>query len=66
MQKVKIIRLKNLSSHAKKSIFEGQRESARLWNFCVAAHKKAREAREKWPIKEVLKGGIETTEAKNA
>ena len=54
MQKVKIIRLKNLSSHAKKSIFEGQRESARLWNFCVATHKKAREAREKWPTKDQL------------
>lgn len=54
MQKVKIIRLKNLSSQSKKSIFEGQRESARLWNFCVAIHKEAREAREKWPNKDQL------------
>ena len=54
MQKVKIIRLKNLSSQAKKSIYEGQKESARLWNFCVATHKKAREAREKWPNKDQL------------
>ena len=54
MQKVKIIRLKNLSFHAKKLIFEGQKESARLWNFCSATHKKAREAREKWPDRDQL------------
>ena len=58
MQKVKIIRLKNLSSQSKKLIFEGQRESARLWNFCVATHKKAREAREEWPTKETLRTGV--------
>ena len=54
MQKVKIIRLKNLSSQAKNLIFEGQRESACLWNFCIETHKKAREAREKWPTKDHL------------
>lgn len=55
MQKVKIIRLKNLSTQAKNSIFEGQKESARLWNFCAETHKKARKAREKWPAKEILR-----------
>ena len=64
MQKVKIIRLKSLSFHSKKSIFESQRESARLWNFCVATHKKAREAREKWPTKEVLRGGAKPLKLK--
>lgn len=54
VQKVKIIRLKNLSSQCKKRIFEGQKESARLWNFCVGTHKKAREAKEKWPNKDPL------------
>ena len=64
MQKVKIIRLKNLSSRAKKSIFEGRRESARLWNFCVATHKKVREAREKWPTKEVLRAEAKSLKLK--
>lgn len=62
MQKVKIIRLKNLSSKAKSILIEGQKESARLWNFCTATHIKAREAREKWPTKDFLqkevKGGV--------
>ena len=35
-------------------IFNGQKESARLWNVCVETHKKAREAREKWPTKDQL------------
>ena len=60
MKKVKIIRLKNLSSKAKSILIEGQKESARLWNFCTATHIKAREVREKWPTKEILRG-----EAKN-
>ena len=54
MQKVKIFRVKNLPAQCKKLIFNGQKESARLWNFCVEAHKKAREAREKWPTKDQL------------
>jgi len=62
MQKVKIIRLKNLSSKAKTILMEGQKESARLWNFCTVIHINAREAREKWPTKDFLqkevKGGI--------
>jgi putative transposase len=62
MQKVKIIRLKNLSSKAKSILIEGQREAAKLWNFCVTTHIKARESRRKWPTKDFLqkevKGGV--------
>jgi putative transposase len=62
MQKVKIIRLKNLSSKAKSIIIGGQKESAKLWKFCVTTHIKARESREKWPTKDFLqkevKGGV--------
>ena len=54
MQKVKIIRLKNLSSQVKKMIFEGQRENGGLWNYCASTHRKAREAKEKWPTKDDL------------
>ena len=62
MQKVKIIRLKNLSYKAKSILIGGQKESAKLWNFCVTTHIKARESREKWPTKDFLqkevKGGV--------
>ena len=54
MQKVKIIRLKNLSFAARRILFEGQKEAARIWNSCVVAHKEARAAREKWPTKDSL------------
>ena len=64
MQKVKTIRLKNLSYKAKAILIEGQKESARLWNFCVTTHIKAREAREKWPTKEVLRGEARTLDLK--
>ena len=61
MQKVKIIRLKNLSPTARRLLFEGQKEVARVWNFCVEVHKKARTTRETWPTKDHLqkatKGG---------
>ena len=57
---MKIIRLRNLPKKAGKLIFEGSMESARLWNFCNATHKKARAQREKWPRKEALR-----EEAKN-
>ncbi|MCB1075843.1 MAG: transposase [Simkania sp.] len=62
MQKVKIIRLKNLSSKTKNLILKGEKESARLWNFCKETHKKARESREKWPKKEDLRQGAKNLE----
>ena len=52
MQKVRIIRPKNLSKKARKLIFDGTMESARVWNYCSSTHKKARESREKWPTKD--------------
>ena len=49
METAKIIRLKNLSSTSKKRIYDGQKESAKLWNFCIITHKESRDSKEKWP-----------------
>ena len=62
MQKVKIIRLKNLPNKAKDILKQGQKESANLWNFCVTTHMKARESREKWPTKDFLQKQVKVSE----
>ena len=54
MQTVRIFHLKNLSKTACKLIYEGQKESGRLWNFCCENHRVAREAKEKWPSRDAL------------
>jgi putative transposase len=54
MQTVKIFQLKNLSKTSRRLICEGQKEAARVWNFCVTTHKELREKRQPWPRKETL------------
>ena len=54
MESTKIIRLKNLSSTSKKRIYDGQKESAKLWNFCVITHKESRDSKEKHPTTKLL------------
>lgn len=62
MEKTKIIRLKKLSRKTQEVLTEGQKEAARLWNFCVSTHKKARNDKSRWPEKDDLqkatKGGV--------
>ena len=55
METTKIMRLKNLSSTSKKRIYDGQKESAKLWNFCVVTHKETRDSKEKWPTAKLLR-----------
>ena len=55
MESTKIIRLKNLSSTSKKRIYDGQKESAKLWNFCVITHKESRDSKEKHPTTKLLR-----------
>ena len=54
MQTVRIFHLKNLSKTACKLTYEGQKESARLWNFCCETHRVSRESKEKWPSRDSL------------
>lgn len=51
MQTVRIVHLKKLSRTCRNLIYEGQKESGRLWNFCCETHRIARESRDKWPSK---------------
>ena len=54
MQTVRIFHLKKLSSTASKLVYEGEKEAARLWNFCCATHKTSRESKQKWPNRNSL------------
>lgn len=48
MQTVKIYRLPNLPHSVASLIYEGQREAARVWNFCKDLHKEARINHTSW------------------
>lgn len=48
MQTVKIYRLHNLPPKVASLIYEGQREAARVWNFCKDLHKEARINHTRW------------------
>lgn len=54
MQTVRIFYLKNINRTQNTLMFEGSKESARVWNFCTETHKKAREEKRKWPWRDEL------------
>jgi putative transposase len=54
MQKVKIYRIEHLLPKVASLIYEGQRDAARVWNFCKNLHKEARINHTRWASKNDL------------